>query len=294
MKKIKTLGLLMLTAALFMAGCGKDSDNPKENLTETEKNKVTLEPGFNYDMGDVIQTIDERSYLINMVSNVNENIEESRFIGQMFFALSEDDMDIAKDIIPGSVIKMSKEGGEVNYIALATDDEIAVMDEIRGYASKYEDDIEKIKNLPASEINNYANSAFATWTYEQIKMYQAEIAKMLEDDAFAEEYYAQEAPRQVMTPEQRTQDFKSNKLKYQPWRANETRDLESLTEFDPYESYTEEEIDHLIEIGALIVNEDDTWSYPDGTPVEFDSSRELTPEQQAIIDEYNKLFGDDE
>ena len=301
MKKIKTLGLLMLTAALLLAGCGKESSNPEDKLTEAEKNWGSIESGFDAYIGDVLESYDEMSFLINVVSQVNEDIEEPRFIGQMFFALSEDNKDFAKEMKPGTVIRMSMKDGKVHNLSVATEDEIAVMEEIRGYASDYEDNIEYIKNLPASEINVYANSVFATWTYEQIEMYQAEIAKMLEDEEFAAEFNAQEVESKVLTAEQRAEDYKHNKTKYEPWRADEEvisstdepRDLETLTEFDINESYTEEEINHLIEIGAIIVNEDETWSYPDGTPIEFDSARELTPEQQAIVDEYNELFGDD-
>lgn len=306
MRKIKTLSLLMLTVMLLLAGCGKTINTTKNEIDEPnesvniEQNSSYFELGVDYYLADVIESYDASSFLFNVVHQIKSD-ENPGYVGQMFFALPENAENSVEKITPGTVVRMAMKGREIQSVVAATEDEINIMNDIRSRVSTYDDDIEYIKELPASEINLYANSVFHTWTYKQIEMYQAEIAKMLEDEEFAREFNAQEIASKVLTAEQRSEDYIKNKSKYEPWRADDevirevqkTRDLDTLTEFDPYESYTDEEIDHLVKIGALIVNEDDTWSYPDGTPVTFDSHRELTPEQQAIVDEYNALFGDD-
>lgn len=295
-KKILLLLMAISIVGLTIGGCGKKS----EEGTSTEETSETKDYGSldgtdtkavaSAYIGDVQYSMDGYSFLMNVAAK--EDSADKGFVGQMYMTLDEDSKQYAELLKPGKVVSLVLIEGNISNIAEATDEEIKMLQTLRESISTYEDDIEYIKNIPAADIKDYANSVYPTWTDEQIGKYKEFLAEYLTDETKATEYNSSQTEDRVMTAAERAVDYEANPLAYELYSSEEAKEavkeaetVEMPDEFDINVDYTDEQLEHLIKIGKLIKNEDGTLSYPDGTPVAYDSTAPLSEEEQKIMDE---------
>lgn len=94
------------------------------------------------------------------------------------------------------VFNYDEENGGITAIDYASEENILYLRKQKERYSTFEEDMEKMKDMSAEELMNYANNMFVYWTDEQIYAYQ---------EFLEEEGITSEIENYVMTAEQRQQ-----------------------------------------------------------------------------------------
>ena len=295
-KKILLLLMAISIVGLTLGGCGKkDGVTTGTEEASEDKNYGSLdstgkEVETSAYIGDVQYSMDGYSYLMNVAAK--EDSADKGFVGQMYMTLDEDSKQYGELLKPGKVVSLVLIDNNISNIQEATEDEVKMLQTLRESISTYENDVEYIKNIPAADIKDYANSVYPTWTDEQIGKYKKFLAEYLADETKAAEYNSSETVDRVMTATERAADYEVNPSNYVLYSSEEAEEsvkeaeqLEMPEEFDPEADYTEEQLQYLIDNGKILRDEDGKLSYPDGSPVGYDSTAPLSEEEQKVMDE---------
>lgn len=288
MKK-KLLLILMAITVLGCAvvGCGKDGENSKDVVEDgKDKNYGSLtaaeaETTSTY-IGDVQNIVDGSSFLMNVAAI--EGSSDEGFVGQMYVTLNEESMQYKELLTPGNLVIITLSDTDITNIVEAQDVDAKTLQDLRATVSTYKDDIEYIKNIPAEDIKEYVNSVYPSWTDEQIKEYHTFLEEFLTDSAVAEAYNSSDLIDRALTAEERAADYEANKENYEivteiissdADNSEEVSEEDMPDKYDPTVEYTDEEMDHFIKTGVIILNEETgSISYPDGSPVVIGYTKE--------------------